>query len=261
MMTGADETLIGYFSPFSLEREGKEFGDERNMRRLTTWIAALCLAAGPVLADDHPVVVELYTSQGCSSCPPADEFLGTLAGRDDVIALALHVDYWDYIGWKDEFADPAFTARQKAYAIAAGRRSVYTPQMIIGGQEHVVGNHPKDVGALLRKHAGRTPAVQIEVERHGDRLQIEAETANPVNVPVLVQVVRYAPSARVAIKKGENAGRTVDYSNIVTEWHIIGEWDTRTKLEAEGSIEGDAPVVVILQEKGPGRVLAAARLR
>lgn len=226
--------------------------------------AVWMVVAGPVLAQDNPVVVELYTSQGCSSCPPADAFLAKLAARDDVIPLALHVDYWDYIGWKDAFADPRFTARQKAYAIAAGRRSVYTPQMIVGGREHVVGNHPKDVGALIRKHASTPPAVKLDIERLGNRLEIEAQTDRPLNKPVMVQIVRYQPSERVKIKRGENAGRTLNYANIVTEWHLIGEWDTRHPLETEGKVTGDAPIVVILQEKqpkGPGAILAAARLR
>ena len=101
-------------------------------------------------ADDMPVVVELFTSQGCSSCPPADALLHELSKRDDVIPLALHVDYWDYIGWKDSFAQPAFTARQRGYAQASGRRAIYTPQMIIGGQFDVVGNRPMDVAAIIR---------------------------------------------------------------------------------------------------------------
>ena len=232
------------------------------MRQVMTWVAAAWVAvAGPVWADDHPVVVELYTSQGCSSCPPADEFLSTLADRDDVIALALHVDYWDYIGWKDAFADPSFTTRQKAYAISAGRRSVYTPQMIVGGREHVVGNHPVDVTELIRKHATQAQPVTLTLSRTGDQLRITAQADQPFPDPVLVQLVRYRPSARVEIHKGENAGRTMEYSNIVTEWHILAEWDTRQAFETGGPIPGDLPVVVIVQKKGPGEVLAAARLR
>ncbi|WP_319823857.1 DUF1223 domain-containing protein [Thalassovita sp.] len=232
------------------------------MRRLTTWLAAVwLLGAGSALAGENPVVVELYTSQGCSSCPPADEFLTTLANRDDVIALALHVDYWDYIGWKDEFASPHYTARQKAYAMAAGRRSVYTPQVIVGGQQHVVGNHPKDVTDLIGKHATKPQTIVLELDRKGNQLEIRATASQPQPDPLLVQLVRYRPSARVEISKGENAGRTVDYSNIVTEWKIVGEWDTKTPLRAGGPISGDAPVVVIVQRKGPGEILSAARLR
>jgi hypothetical protein len=233
------------------------------MRKLVSWVAAACfgLASGVALADDHPVLVELYTSQGCSSCPPADAFLGTLADRDDVVALALHVDYWDYIGWKDAFAQPKFTQRQKAYAVSAGRRSVYTPQMIVGGQEHVVGNHPMDVNELIKKHAAKRELVSVELEREGNRLLIEAEAERPFRETLLVQMVRYRPADQVKIRRGENAGRTIKYSNIVTDWKLLGEWDTRQPLKTAGKITGDAPVVVIVQRHGPGEVLATARLR
>ena len=112
------------------------------MRALALAIGFLASFIGAAAAADRPVVVELYTSQGCSSCPPADAILAELADREDVIALAFHVDYWDYIGWKDIFADPANTLRQRNYARVAGARSVYTPQMIVDGQDHVVGTKP-----------------------------------------------------------------------------------------------------------------------
>ncbi|MGH1354767.1 MAG: DUF1223 domain-containing protein [Thalassovita sp.] len=233
------------------------------MRKLVSWVAAACfgLASLPALADDHPVLVELYTSQGCSSCPPADAFLGKLADRDDVIALALHVDYWDYIGWKDVFAQPKFTKRQKSYAISAGRRSVYTPQMIVGGQEHVVGNHPMDVNELIKEHAAKRPLVSVGLERKGNRITVRATASRPLNEPLLVQIVRYRPVDQVKIRRGENAGRTIEYSNIVTDWKLLSEWDTRQPLKTTGRITGDAPVVVIVQRHGPGEVLATARLR
>ena len=139
--------------------------------------------------DARLVVVELYTSQGCSSCPPADKFLHDLAKRDDVLALGLHVDYWDYIGWKDIFGDPAFSERQRAYARAGNRRSVYTPQMIIQGQEHVVGNHPMDVSELIVRHKARPAHVTLDVQADGETAQVTARppeakppTARAVNM-------------------------------------------------------------------------------
>lgn len=129
------------------------------MTRLISLIALYWLTIGSVVAaQDNPVVVELYTSQGCSSCPPADEYFHkSLAHRDDLIALSLHVDYWDYLGWKDHLASPEYSKRQRNYARAAGHRSVYTPQMIIGGVDHVVGNHPSEVKDKIADHKKRNP--------------------------------------------------------------------------------------------------------
>ena len=221
------------------------------------------MAPGQAAAEDHaPVVVELYTSQGCSSCPPADAFLSTLAAREDVIALALHVDYWDYIGWKDNFASPQFTKRQKLYAKHAGRRSVYTPQMVIQGEDDVVGTHPMDVAELILKHRDAEPRVRLTLDRAGaDKVAIMARALSRIDGPLVVQIVRYTPSASVAIERGENAGRTVSYANIVTEWKALTEWDPRQPLSMNADAPGTQPVVVLVQHKGPGRIEAAARLK
>lgn len=210
---------------------------------------------------DYPIVVELYTSQGCSSCPPADELLHELAARKDVIALALHVDYWDYIGWKDIFASPEFTARQQAYARAGKRRSVYTPQMIVSGVDHVVGNRPKDVAALIARHIGRMGDVSLKIERSGDRINIAVSAQQPLSGDMEVQLVRYIPRQVVAVKRGENAGRTLSYANIVTDWEVLRVWDPVKPASFQTRIKGDAPLVVIVQRKGHGAILAAARLQ
>jgi len=229
------------------------------MRAVLCSILTLWMAATAAWADDRPVVIELYTSQGCSSCPPADAFMAELAGRDDVIALALHVDYWDYIGWKDVFASPAFTARQKAYARAAGSRTVYTPQMVIGGVDHVVGLQPMEVADLIAAHRAAPSPVELGVERGEDGFVVRARSAKPE--AMRVQLVRYVPEKTVAIKRGENGGRTLRYTNIVTEWHVLANWDGTQPLEMAVQAPGDLPAVVLVQRRGPGRILAAARLR
>jgi hypothetical protein len=240
-----------------------------NMGQIRAWIAG-CLtggliaaaSAGTAQADTRLVVVELFTSQGCSSCPPADAFLHELSQRDDVIALALHVDYWDYIGWKDSFAQPAFTQRQKAYAKAAGRRSVYTPQMIVSGEDHVVGTHEEYANSLILRHASVQTGVRVALERAPDgQLVIRGDAGQGVAGPLVVQLVRYIPSQRVEITRGENAGRQMDYANVVTEWTTIGEWDLSAPLQIKAPGAGNQPAVVILQRKGAGPILAAARLR
>jgi hypothetical protein len=220
----------------------------------------LALAALPAAAQT-PVVVELYTSQGCASCPPADALLGDLAARDDVIALALHVDYWDYLGWKDIFAQPRFTERQKAYARNAGAKMIYTPQMIVGGAGRVPGLRTEEIGVLIRDAAARAGGVRIALTRDGGRLRIAAEADGPFARPVEVQLVRYTPHRTVRIERGENAGRTETYHNIVTAWEAVALWPGDAPLALEAPAPGPDPVVVIVQEPGPGPIIAAARLR
>lgn len=231
------------------------------MRFIATLLAAAMLMASPARADDTPVVVELFTSQGCSSCPPADAFLHKLADREDVIALAMHVDYWDYIGWKDIFASPENTKRQRAYARAGGRKMIYTPQMIINGREHVVGNRPRDVVDLINKHKSGAGEVDLTLARNGNTLQITANAAAAVNGNLVVQLIRYTPKSTVAIKRGENAGRTLSYANVVTEMNMLGRWNPRKPLAMTANVEGDAPIVVLVQHEGVGPIAAVARVR
>ena len=215
--------------------------------------------AAPVMAEPA-VVLELYTSQGCSSCPPADELVSMLASDPRIIVLSLHVDYWDYIGWADSFAQAAFTARQKAYAHAIGSRSIYTPQLIIGGQDRIEGYSPGDTEASLMKHLSAVPAVTLTVDRQGSLLVIRAEADPPLSEPVQVQLVRYIPEQTVDIKRGENAGRSITYHNIVTSWDTVGEWSGQEPLEIKAPLDGQLPLVVILQANGPAAILAAARI-
>ncbi|EAR52224.1 hypothetical protein OG2516_02269 [Oceanicola granulosus HTCC2516] len=204
------------------------------------------------------MVVELFTSQGCSSCPPADETLRELARRDDVLALALHVDYWDYIGWADAFADPAFTRRQKSYALAAGETMIYTPQMIVGGVDHVIGNRPVEVYDRIMTHAAHDSGIRVQLEPAGDSLAVRV-TAERDRGPMVVQLVRYDAEQVVDIERGENAGHTIHYANIVTSWEVISEWDGAAPLETVVE-RGESPLAVIVQAPGPGPILAAAQL-
>ncbi|EBA11416.1 DUF1223 domain-containing protein [Roseobacter sp. CCS2] len=217
------------------------------------------LQASQVAAQNGPVVVELYTSQGCSSCPPADAMLHDLAKRDDVIALALHVDYWDYIGWKDSFASPQFTERQHAYARAASATTVYTPQMIIGGVDHVIGSRSMQVMDTLQAHSRAGNAFDVGLTRRGGNVFITAAAGRGGDY--IVQLVRYTPEETVAIRRGENAGRNLSYANIVTSWDVIGRWDGRVALALETNAAGDSPVVVIIQQAANGPIVGAAQLR
>lgn len=231
-------------------------------------LASLCTAlltlspGGGVLAGDRPVVVELFTSQGCAYCPPADALLEQLALRDDVVALALHVDYWDYIGWKDTFGSPEHSARQRGYASAGDRKMVYTPQMVVNGQDHVVGTRLMDVIDLIdRQLATMREDIAVEVTRDKGRVHIRAEVETPRDMPLIVQLVRYIPSETVEIEHGENAGRRMTYTNIVTEMKLLAEWDSHTPLDLEVAINGPEPVVILLQYPDFGTIEAVAHLR
>lgn len=230
------------------------------MRQILPALAAILSFSTPALADG-PVVVELYTSQGCSSCPPADALLHTLAERTDVIALAMHVDYWDYIGWKDSFGSPAHTARQQNYARVARASTIYTPQMVINGQDHVIGTRPVEVADQIERNKAAATGASVSLDRSGGRLRITGASASAFDDLAIVQVIRYSPQETVDIRRGENAGRELSYVNIVTEMNTVGAWDGRSELDLSIDVAGSSPVVVIVQEPGPGAVIASAVLR
>ncbi len=229
--------------------------------------AALAATAGSASAGEKlPVVVELFTSQGCNSCPPADEFLGELAKRDDVIALALHVNYWDYMGWKDTFASEATTARQRTYAMFLGERTVYTPQMVIGGMTHEVGSRRGDVTrAIDRLHQRTGPYLEIRVRRlEGGKISVHIPAGELKHRDVVVWLVRYRSASEVEIKRGENRGRTLLYHNVVTDYRELGMWygdELNLELKVsdlrEGGHDGG---VILVQEGGAGRIIGAAEV-
>ncbi len=229
----------------------------------------LCLA-GPTQAqiETEPrmpqsapgVVVELFTSQGCSACPPADAFFAALAREPDVIPLSLHVDYWDYIGWEDSFGDARFTERQKAYARAIGSRSIYTPQMIVDGLARVEGNRPGEVGDRIRDRLAASRAAAVTLTRTGEAVDIRVEAPVSPAGRLRVEMVRYRPTQTVGIERGENAGLTVTYANVVTDWQSLGEWSGAGAFDLRVPAPGTDPVVVLLQKPGPGEIVAAARL-
>ncbi len=231
------------------------------MRILAVLLGVLTLALGAAQASDRPVVVELYTSQGCSSCPPADKILAELADRDDVIALAFHVDYWDYIGWKDSFADPSYTLRQRNYARVAGARSIYTPQMIVHGEDHVIGTKPMELADHINTHRSADTPVSLKLTREGDLVRIRATSKSRLSDGATVRVATYSPEETVAIKRGENAGRTLTYHNVVRGLTDVSTWDGSGELRASVKVSPGSPVVVLIQEGHHGPMLAAQRLR
>jgi hypothetical protein len=232
------------------------------MRYLSTVLILLVgMIPAAVAASDRPVVVELFTSQGCSSCPPADRFLDELVEMDGVIGLSWHVDYWDYIGWKDVFADPEFTERQKYYAHSMGEKMVYTPQMIVGGVAHVVGSDRQKVTALIDAAQAEDSVVDLSVVRSDDNISISAEVVGDPTGRMNVYVVYYIPKASVDITRGENAGSMFTYTNVVESWEKLRGWNGRRKLSLDVSVASERSAVIMIQAENYGPILAAADLK
>ena len=211
----------------------------------------------------QPVVVELYTSQGCSSCPPADALLGELAERDDVIALSLHVDYWDYIGWKDSFASKATTSRQRAYGRALKSRYIYTPEMIIDGRVDVVGSRRQDVESLITEALSRRKPLTLRFEDvDGGRVVVPAGRAPEGGASVWLAV--YDESHEIPVGRGENGGRSLTYHHVVRELEQIGAWHGEELVIpvdlAGAAARGRAGCAVIVQQGRVGPVLGAIKM-
>jgi hypothetical protein len=228
-------------------------------RVLSIVTAALTGFAGQTCAQQIPVVVELYTSQGCSSCPPADAILRELNGHEGVIAIALHVDYWDYIGWKDEFGDPAHADRQRAYAANAGRRSVYTPEMVVNGQTDIVGAKPMILSKAIVDHMQTPQRMTLEVARDAATVRVRGSVPTGIVVPMEIHVLQVTPVQSTTITRGENRGNTFEYTNIAHDWRVVGIWDGSAPLDLSLEVSGADPVVVLVQEAGAGPIVAAAR--
>lgn len=228
-------------------------------------LTALLLAAAAFTPGAAPAgekgltVVELFTSQGCSSCPPADKLLGELSERDDVLALSEHVDYWDYIGWKDTFALPANGARQRGYAAQFQLRYVYTPQMVVGGAYQAVGSNRAEIEDMIRK-AQAAPRVDIALKRTAEGAEVVLP-AHAVDDTVEVVAVFYDRAHATKIKRGENRGNTLTYRNVVRKMMPVALWrgEARRIPIALPKSLGEV-CAVLLQTKATRRIIGAARI-
>lgn len=210
-------------------------------------------------------VVELFTSQGCSSCPPADALLTDLAKRPNVIALTFPVDYWDYLGWKDTLAQPGFTARQRGYAHLRGDRQVYTPQLIVNGQKPCVGSDRAQIEEYIGPGKGAVAALPAEIAVSEDNGRVLVKVAGASDRPAGIWVLPIMRSQKVEIGRGENGGRTITYANVVRGMIRIGDWSGgEAKFEVPLTVargEADGYVVLLQVSHGvkPGAILGAAK--
>jgi hypothetical protein len=215
---------------------------------------ASIVTAGVAHAQEAPVVVELFTSQGCSSCPPADAFLTDLAHqRRDVLPLAFHVTYWDYLGWKDPYSLDAATLRQREYARHLGEDGVYTPQMVVDGSRAFVGSSRSDGLSAIAAAPGK--AVRVSVARDGASLLV---TVGPGSGTARVLLVGFDPSHETPVGRGENSGRTLHESNIVRSLTPIAAWTGSAVTLHQPPPAGEA--FAVLLQADDGRIIGAGRL-
>jgi hypothetical protein len=231
-------------------------------------IAAVVISSFAVAHAAEPrALLELFTSQGCSSCPAADKLLGELAADSSVIALSLPIDYWDYLGWKDTLASPGDSARQRAYAHVRGDRQVYTPQMVINGATHALGSDRAAVERAIVQTGQKSGAMTLPVllSKGTGGLNVQVESAENEHVAGEVWLCPLAKAVSVDIGRGENHGRTITYHNVVRSWVKLGDW-TGTKSNwtvplSQIQVDDIDAAAVMVQEgthDKPGIVLGAA---
>ena len=236
--------------------------------RMRGWVIAAALGLAPIAAaqeapasPDEPVVVELFTAQGCAGCPDANEVVAELAERPGVIALTFPVDYWDYLGWQDTFARPEFGERQRAYQAALRLRGVYTPQVVVDGRRQVAGSRRDAVEAAVSEAAGqRTWPPEMRFMEDGERVAVGSGRAPEGGAEVWLVRYHQGPEA-VLVREGENRGATVRHANVVRQLVRLGEWTGAPRMfRLPEPSEADLGTVVLVQDQAAGAILAAGRL-
>ena len=220
--------------------------------------------AGPRAAAEGPWAVELFTSQGCSSCPPADAYLGTLAKRPDIVALSFHVDYWDYIGWKDAFATRATTDRQRAYARVLKQRYVYTPEMVVEGIGHDTGRERAGIERLLAEARRRSKKrATPELSRStGGALTVNLAAFPLEGKPADVTLALYDRRHSTPVASGENQGRMLENFNIVRRLQVLSRWDgaAASWTVEDAGLQPGLGAAVIVQRADHGPVIGCNKL-
>ncbi len=221
-------------------------------------MAVILAAALPArAAERRPVVAELFTSEGCSSCPPADALLGELArSRPDVLALAFHVTYWDRLGWADPYGLSAATARQHDYAARLGLDGVYTPQLVIDGRREMVGSDRGAVLAALDAAAAGQRAVPLAISRRGDAVRVSAGAGAGRGTLLLLG---YDAQHRTQVGRGENAGRMLTEANIVRDLRPLGDWSGVALVRESAAPRGEH--LAALLQAPDGSILGSAVLQ
>lgn len=214
------------------------------------------------MAEPAPVLVELFTSQGCSSCPPADQLASQLKSQPGVTVVTFNVDYWDYLGWRDTLAKPEYTKRQTDYAHSRGDMDVYTPQMVINGDSHAVGSNQDTVQKAIASARRRVSNLQLHLSATEKELIVNLPKGE-AGVEATLWILAVAPVVTVIIERGENSGKSITYQNVVRNLVPAGMWDgsaATLKLPRKGIMTGDSKSCIAVLQKGKvGPVLGMAQ--
>jgi hypothetical protein len=234
----------------------------------TLGVCAIIAIIRPAHAADPRAVVELFTSQGCSSCPPADKIIGELAKDPSVIALSMPIDYWDYLGWKDTLADARFSARQRAYSRMRGDRDVYTPQAVVNGSVHVIGSDRAGIEGAIddTTMTGSAMSVPVTMSIVGRQINVSvAASRAPSAAHGEIWICSVSKAVPIAIGRGENSGREITYHNVVRNLLKVGDWNGSSgswsvPLENVAGEGVDAAAVYVQDgsRDKPGSMLGAA---
>lgn len=203
----------------------------------------------------HPVVFELFTSQGCSSCPPADAIASGYADQEGVLLLSYHVNYWDNLGWKDPYGSAANTDRQREYARYFSARNVYTPQAVIQGGFNVVGSNRTAVQNALRNGAKTEQWIPVKLSLSGRKISISLPASNALDANVIL--VGYQKFSENDVTRGENAGSRLSHRNSVKNVTLLGSWHGNEIALKQDKPEGDG-VAVLIQSTSNGKIIGAA---
>lgn len=245
------------------------------MIMMTNWmrtgigaLAAVLLSGAGTLAEGKPprAVLELFTSQGCSSCPPADKLAAEFAKRGDVMVLTFPVDYWDYLGWEDTLASPDHTARQKAYALARGDRKVFTPQIVVNGLDYFVGSDRAGIERAIERLEGSRGLLALKIETREREGLIEVDVPSAENMSGEAWLLAFAKKREVAISRGENAKHHARYVNVVRKMTRLGTWNGKMvhfRVARAEAVPKDADGYVAVVQAGsgskPGMILGLAQ--
>jgi hypothetical protein len=240
---------------------------QRNSLAVVVAVCAAWMTGTPVAAGDSKVVVELFTSQGCSSCPAADKLLSELSQDPSILPMSLSVDYWDYLGWKDTLALPGHVKRQRGYAGVRGDRAIYTPQVVINGTTHVLGSDKGAIERAIKQARTNAQRQQLPVKATvaDGKLQVSIPAASQPGQSGEVWLCPLAKTVAVHIGRGENRGQSVTYTNVVRGWIKLGDWKGEelvlSKSVSEILAKGKFDAVAILVQAGkpdaPGGVHGA----